>query len=65
MAVEEPRPGVVRLEPNRDVITRSGCARAYHVAPYGVDIIVLRATCAAYDGEDVLLKWMSGCHFSS
>ena len=54
VAVEEPRPGVVRLEPDRHVVARCGRASADHVAPDGVDVVVLRASCATHDGEDVL-----------
>ena len=62
MAVEEPGAGVVRLEPDRDVVAGRargrvlGPARAHRVAPDRVLIVVLGAARAAHDGEHVLSR---------
>ena len=54
VTVEEPRPGVVRLEPDRDVVPGSGCAGADDVPPNRVVVVVLGAARRADDGEDML-----------
>ena len=54
VAVEEPRAGVVRLEPDRDVVSGSGRAGADDVPPDWVVVVVLCATRGANDSEDVL-----------
>lgn len=54
MAMEEPRPGVVRLEADRDVVARGGRARAHDVAEDRVVVVVRGAARAADDREGVL-----------
>ncbi len=54
VAVEEPRAGVVRGEPDRDVVARGGYARRDDVAPDRVVVVVRRRACAADDREGVL-----------
>ena len=52
VAVEEPRAGVVRLEPDRDVVARATCADGG--APDRVLEVVPVLACALDDREDVL-----------
>ena len=54
VTVEEPRPGVVRLEPDRDVVPGGGCAGADDVPPNRVVVVVLGTAGRADDGEDML-----------
>ena len=66
VAVEEPRPGVVRLEADRDVVADGAVASRDGVTPDGVVVVVLSRAGAAYDCECVLLRavWVSarfGC----
>ena len=54
VAVKEPRPRVVGLEPDRDIIVR--VAEADNVAHDGVVVVVRRASRAADDVEDVSVQ---------
>ena len=54
VTVQEPGPGVVRLEPDRDIVAGGGRSRADHVAPDRVLVIVRGAPGAAYNSEGVL-----------
>ena len=54
VAVKEPRPRIVSLESDRDIIIRE--AEADHVAHDGVVVVVRRATRAADDVEDMSVQ---------
>jgi hypothetical protein len=54
VTVEEPRTGVVSLEPDRDIIVR--VPDAYNVAHDGVVEVVSRVSCAADDVEDMSMQ---------
>ena len=64
VAMEEPRPGVVRLEADSDVVTVVGDARRDGVAPDGVVVVVLGRARAAYNCEGVLEEGALALGFS-
>jgi hypothetical protein len=60
VAVEEPRAGVVREEPDRDIIT--GVADAHDVAEDRIIVVVRSVTSAAYNSKGMSMQ-MNGMLF--
>ena len=55
VAMEEPRAGVIREEPNRDIII-GGVADAHDVAEDRIIIVVRGVSSAAYNGERMSMQ---------